>query len=132
MTVGLSNLVLRIFVGLSFAVHGYPKLFGKNRVQMRGMMGQMGISGNLFNAVGILEFFGGIFLVFGFLVPVASSLLALLMVGTTLLHVSKLRKPPVNSKFAGGYEIDTLLLASSLVLLLLGAGVFSLDQLIGI
>ncbi len=130
--IGLATLALRVFTGASFLSHGYPKLFGKNRAQNRGFMSQMGIPGGLFDAVGLLEFLGGIFLILGLLIPIASSLLAIEMLATTLLQISKLRKPPINSKYVGGYEIDTLLLASSVALFLLGAGLFSIDYLIGI
>jgi uncharacterized membrane protein YphA (DoxX/SURF4 family) len=73
---------------------------------------------------------GGIFIAIGFLTPLASGLLALLMVGTTLLHYTKLRKPPFNSKFRGDYEIDILYLAIMLAIFLLGPGMFSLDHIL--
>jgi putative oxidoreductase len=109
------------------ALHGYPKLFGSKRAQIREMIRKGGIPGLLFDLVGILEFVGGVFLVFGLLTTLASGLLALEMIGTTLLHVIKMRKPPVNSKFIGGYEVDVLFLAIYLAIFLLGPGAFSVD-----
>ena len=126
----LAVLGLRISGGVSMTLHGYPKLFGPKRAQTRGMFVQQGMSGGLFDLVAVLEFLGGIFLVFGLLTPIASGLLALEMVGTTALHYFKLRKPPVNSKFTGGYELDTLLLAIYLAIFLLGPGLFSIDYLL--
>jgi putative oxidoreductase len=127
LTSNLAIFGLRIFGGFSMALHGYPKLFGSKRAQIREMIRKGGIPGLLFDFVGILEFVGGVFLVFGLLTTLASGLLALEMIGTTLLHVIKMRKPPVNSKFIGGYEVDVLFLAIYLAIFLLGPGAFSVD-----
>src|SRR5579884_3125206 len=116
LTSNLAILGLRIFGGFSMALHGYPKLFGSKRAQIREMIRKGGIPGLLFDLVGILEFVGGVFLVFGLLTTLASGLLALEMI-----------KPPVNSKFIGGYEVDVLFLAIYLAIFLLGPGAFSVD-----
>ena len=112
------------------ANHGVPKLFGTARSQGRGMFVKGGMSGTLYDLVGILEFLGGIFVAVGFLTPLASGLLALQMVGTTLLQVTRLRKPPVNAKYRGGYELDILYLAIMLAIFLLGPGMFSIDNIL--
>jgi putative oxidoreductase len=73
----IALLVLRVFLGLIMVVHGMPKLMGPARQQMRANMSQLGIPAALFDLVGLLEFIGGLALIFGVLTRVASLLFAL-------------------------------------------------------
>ncbi len=118
-------LPLRIIVGAAFAVHGYPKL--ARRKETGAAMKGAGLPPGLTFAVGLLEFFGGLALLVGFLTPVAAGLLALEMVGTTVMVRTKFHKP-----FVGGYELDLIFFASALTLLLIGAGALSIDAWIGL
>ncbi len=76
---------------------------------------------------GFVEFVGGLALILGLLTPIVAALSALWMLSTTWFAISKLKK-----KFAGGYELDILLLLAALALALLGSGVYSIDHLLGL
>ncbi len=78
-------------------------------------------------AAALTEFVGGIALIIGFLTPLAALLIALEMVGTTLLSKFRMHK-----NFLLGYELDITYLAGALTLLLLGAGPLSIDAVLGI
>jgi len=121
----LAALPLRLVVGAAFAAHGYPKL-AKRRQTGEALKGA-GVPPRVTFVVGLLEFFGGIALLLGFLAPLAAGLLALEMVGTTIMQRSRFHRP-----FIGGYELDVLYLASVLSILFLGAGILSIDSLIGV
>lgn len=125
-------LVLRVLVGIIFAVHGAQKLFG-----WFGGYGLEG-TGQFFDSVGIhpgtlmallagsAEFFGGLVLVIGLLVrPAAAALAFAMLIAIIMVHWNK-------GFFAasGGYEYALALFAVSLSLLLSGAGRFSIDRAI--
>jgi len=139
--ISIASLVLRIFVGALFIVHGLPKLAGQWRKPMRDGMSQLGIPGLLFDLVGLLELLGGLALVIGFLTRIAAALLALEMIGTTILYITKLYKAPLPRGFAEpmfkatkgymfGWELDTVLLASCIAIVLIGPGIFSIDIIV--
>lgn len=139
--VSVAILILRVFVGALFIVHGAPKLYGPGRKQMRDSMKQLGIPGPLFDLVGLLEFLGGIALIIGFLTRIAASLLALEMLGTTILYLTKLYYAPIPRGFAEpmfratrgymfGWELDSILLASGLAIAIIGPGILSIDSLV--
>jgi putative oxidoreductase len=70
--------------------------------------------------VGLLEVIGGIALLLGVLTRIASILFIIEMIGSTI--VAKLPKG-----FVGGYEVDLLLMAISISLLLTGPGRISIE-----
>ncbi len=114
-------LFLRLGLAAVFMVHGYPKLFG-------GLAGtaqwfeSVGIKPGKFWAlvVGVVEFFGGVFLVIGlFVQPVA-----LLLVINMAVAIWKVK---FKMGFKNGYEFDLILLLMALALLILGGGAYSLD-----
>ncbi len=143
-------LIVRIALGFTMVVHGFPKLVGPARPHMRSGMAQLGIPPLLFDLVGLLELLGGIFLIAGFLTRIVAILFALQMVGTIALYLSVLGRlvpPPevlsqmvANSRrvmrgfIAGvsGWELDLLILAMALLLLTTGAGALSIDAFLGI
>jgi putative oxidoreductase len=124
--VGIASILLRVLLGGIFAVHGYPKLFTRRRQVQQAMAGA-GIPPNVTALAGILEFFGGLALIIGFLTPIVAGLFAIFMGSTTLLQRLKFHK-----SFAGGYELDVALLVAAVTLLILGAGTVSLDALLGL
>lgn len=79
--------------------------------------------------VASLELGGGVLLVVGLFVPWAALLLACSMVVATWTQRSKLGAP-----FGGGdvqgYELDVLMVAASVTLVLAGAGPLSLDAML--
>jgi len=125
--VSIAALLLRLVIGVTFIIHGYPKFSAQQRKQGGEWMKSMGLSSGFILFGAIIEFFGGIALVLGLFVRIIAPLFALWMLSTTWLSKAKMGK-----KFAGGYEIDVVLLVASLALAAIGAGVFSIDYLLGI
>jgi putative oxidoreductase len=122
--VSLGLVVLRVAVAAVFINHGRQKLFVYGFAGVTGAFTQMGVPlpGVMGPLIAILEFFGGIALLFGLLTRVVALGFVLDMLGAILLVQLK--------KGFSGFELEFLLLASSLALLLTGAGRFSVDALI--
>jgi putative oxidoreductase len=122
----VASLVLRLALGSIFIIHGYPKLkdLGKQTGQW---LKSIGFPAGLGLFAGIAEFFGGIAVIAGILTPIVAALFVLWTAALVWVSIAKIKK-----KFAGGYELDLLLFAFSLVLLAIGGGLFSVDHLIGI
>jgi putative oxidoreductase len=119
--------VARVVLGLLFIVHGWPKV--KNLKGTMKMIGGTGFPGGSTFALlfTLLEFFGGIALVIGLLTQVVAALIVLEMIATTIFAKSTMKK-----KFVGGYELDIIYLVLALLVLMLGAGAWSVDRLIGL
>lgn len=120
---------LRVVAGTIFIVHGIPKLFGPQPgiAGFTGWLRSMNVplAGVCGVVVPLLEFFGGIALILGFLTQAFALLLAVNMLVATLLKMTKMGK-----KFSGdgGWEFDFILLAAMLALLVGGSGPYSLDS----
>ncbi len=110
-------------------VHGYPKLTSM-REQTKGFMKSTGVPPAMAPLAGVLEFFGGLALLIGFLVPVVGALFAIFMLGTTFFAKRKLKRPFTGMQ--GGYELDVILLAGAVALVLVGGGPLSIDALLRI
>ena len=120
--------VLRIVVGIVFAVHGYEKLFVQTIPGVTGFFTQIGapLPGVTAPLVSVLEFAGGILLILGVLTPVVAALLAADMVGAIfLVHLAN-----GFSAMNGGYEYVLTLLAAAVALALAGSGAYALDRFI--
>ena len=125
-------LLLRLGLAFVFLLHGYPKLKarGKNAGQVvmnSEWLRDIGIPGGFVLFAGVVEFFGGIALLLGFLTPVVAVLFALWMVCTTWLSITRLHE-----KLVGGYELDVAFVIFALALAAIGGGKFSVDYLLGI
>ena len=126
-----SLFVLRLAVGTTFIVHGYPKLFPSGTAGFAGFLQNLGfpIPGTFAWIVSIVEFFGGMAMILGLLVRYVGALMTIEMVVT-----STKVKMAHGTGFVGargaGWELDFLLLAIALALLLAGAGAFSLDAVL--
>ena len=90
-------------------------------------MKSMGLPAGFILLGAVVEFFGGIAILLGILTQTIAGLFALWMLSTTWLSKVKMKK-----KFAGGYEIDVVLLLASLALAAIGGGALSIDHLLAI
>jgi putative oxidoreductase len=116
--------VLRVVLGILFVVHGWPKI--KNLRETQANFGAMGFKpGVLWGTIAaVLEFFGGLAIVFGILTQAA----ALFIAAEMLVAVGwKIKK---GQGFVGGYELDLVLFVAALALAALGGGAYALDFLI--
>lgn len=119
-------LVLRIFLGIIFVYHGVPKL------RMPGAMGKgMGWSSGSILFLGLVEFLSGLALILGFYSEIAALLVGIVMLGA-LFHKMFKWKIPFSAMDKMGWEFDLILLGAAVAILLLGAGAFSLDAIIGV
>jgi putative oxidoreductase len=115
---------LRIAVATIFIRHGAQKLFVFGFAGVTGAFTHMGVPlpGVMGPLIGLLEFFGGIALLLGFLTRVLAVGFVLDMLGAILLVQLK--------RGFSGYELEFLLLGSSVAFFLTGAGGFSIDALL--
>ncbi|TLZ85059.1 MAG: DoxX family protein [Methanobacteriota archaeon] len=122
----VAALVGRVALGALFLAHGWPKI--KDVKKPIGFVKGTGWPGGAAFALlfTLLEFFGGIALIIGFLAQIVAVLFVLEMTATTIFSKTKLKK-----KFILGYELDVAYAAFALVLAFLGPGAWSLDHLLG-
>jgi putative oxidoreductase len=123
-------LLVRVVIGGTLMIHGYPKM--KSSEQSVKWMKSMGIPGASAVLAGFLEFFGGLFLVIGLIVPIVAVLFAIQFTSITIMKKKKIKASYVDASGKPSYEIDILYLLFSIVLIALGAGAFSIDKLIGL
>jgi len=125
-------LAIRVPVGLSLVLHGYPKTKKEGLVGARGFTEKMmKVPAAAANVAAVLEFVGGLLLVVGFIVPVVALFFVLFFASITI--VKKTRMGGIY--FGQGkptYEIDVMYALVALVLLILGAGAISIDSLLGL
>jgi putative oxidoreductase len=115
---------LRVAVAAIFIRHGAQKLFVFGFAGVTGAFTHMGVPfpGVTGPFIGLLEFFGGIALVMGFL----TRLVAVGFVFDMLVAILLVK---LKGGFSG-YELEFLLCGSSVALFLTGAGRFSVDALL--
>jgi putative oxidoreductase len=123
-------LVTRIWVGANMMIHGYSKL--RNLKQAAKETKQsLGIPTGATYTATILEFFGGIFLIIGLIVPIVGLFFAIFMIANVIMKKKKMNASYIAPEKAS-YEIDITYLILSIVLIVLGAGAFSVDSVIEI
>lgn len=119
--------ILRVAVGAIFVAHGAQKLFTYGIAGTTGAFDQMGIplAGITAPLIVLLEFFGGLALIAGFLTRFISLALVLDMIGAiAFVHLS------AGFFMPKGYEFALMLLVASLGLTIAGSGAISVDSLI--
>lgn len=132
----IALLILRVSVGVIFAVHGWQKI-------QSGMEGVAGFFGGLsfFGAVPLpfplffaylitgIEFLGGIALILGVFTHWAGKLLSLVMLGA--ISLVKYRIGLIAPQGGGaGYELDLALLAGALAISWIGPGKYTIERLL--
>lgn len=116
-------LVLRVFFGIVFVVHGWPKIrnWGETARNFEAMGFRPGkVLGPL---VAIVEFFGGLLLLGGLYTQFIA---AIFVVQFAVILIWKMKE---GKNFVGGWEFDFILLGIAILLLVLGGGEFSLEHL---
>ena len=122
-------LVVRIWVGANMMIHGYSKL--RNMKQAAEETKQtLGIPVGATYTATILEFFGGLFLIIGLIVPIVGLLFAIFMIANVIMKKRKMNASYIDPGKAS-YEIDITYLIISIILIVLGSGALSVDSTIG-
>ena len=98
--------------------HGLPKF--ENIAGTQGFFGSIGLPPELALPIGLLEVIGGIFLIVGVLTRITAAFLIIDMIGAIVLV-------KIPDGFVGGYELESLLIAISVSLLLTGPGRLSIE-----
>jgi putative oxidoreductase len=117
----------RVFCGIVFIVHGTPKIM--NLEATTGMFEGMGFPGWMAVPIALLEFFGGILLVVGFLTRIlAATFIVEMIVAGIKVHLPHgFDVYHFGDPMARGYEYVLALVLLLLVVILLGAGPVSID-----
>lgn len=122
--------ILRVAMGIVFIAHGLQKL--NNGVDgFSGFLGSLGVPMPQLMGwvVTILEVGGGILLIIGLGTRIVALLLAIQMVFTIVLVRAEVG---LIGEQTTGAEVDVMLLAAGLALVLLGPGAAALDRIIGL
>ncbi len=120
-------LILRVGIGVMFIFHGFPKITGGPAMWTK-LGATMGIFGIEFLPVfwgfmsSFAEFFGGIFLIFGFFFRPICMLMAVNMIVASSMH---LNRGQGISGASHAVELGIVFLS----LILIGPGKYSLDEL---
>jgi len=112
---------LRSAIGVIFIVHG----IGKFNPGFADFLSNIGLPPEMQIPIALAELVPGILLVFGILSRLSASLLCIIMLGA-IFHV----KGAQSLTGDGGVELDLILLASSLVIMIAGPGRISLAHII--
>ena len=118
----VAHMGMRATIGVIFIVHGFGK-FGNPG--FGGWISSMGIPVEMQIPIALAEFIPGIFLIFGIFTRISSSLLSIVMLGAIFLV-----KGASSLTGEGGYELDLILLAVCLVIIVSGPGRISISHLI--
>ncbi|HUP02268.1 MAG TPA: DoxX family protein [Gemmatimonadota bacterium] len=116
----------RLFCGVVFLLHGTPKIFNLQATAV-WFADNAGVPGWLAVPVAILEFFGGILLIAGFVTRILSGVFILEMLGAALF----VHRAAGWDVFEGGYEYNIGLIILLLAVILLGPGPLSIDGRLG-
>ena len=122
-------LILRLVVGLTLAAHGLNKFFGGGRIPgTAGWFDSIGMKPGTLHAVvaAVTEIAAGLGLAAGLLTPIpAAGFVALMVVASWTVH-----RPHGFFSFNEGWEYNLVLATAAVVVAMLGAGRYSLDQLL--
>ena len=111
---------LRSAIGVIFIVHGFSKIGNEGFI---GWIGSMGIPPEMGIIIAMGELIPGILLIIGVLSRISASILSVIMLGA-IFHVKKAEALTGD----GAYELDLILLAACLVIIVMGPGRVSLSN----
>lgn len=117
-----ANWGLRTAVGVIFILHGYSKIGNEG---FAGWLPSLGIPAEMQMLIALAEVVPGILLIVGVLTRISASVLSVIMVGA-IFHV----KSAASITGDGGFELDLILLAASLVVIAAGPGRASLSHIV--
>ena len=126
--------ILRLVLGVVFFAHGAQKLLGwfggYGLTATVGAFTHMGMPAPLVYLIIATEFFGGLGLILGFLTRIPALGIGCLMVGAIfLVHMPNgFFMNWANNQKGEGIEYHLMAIAMAAVLLLRGAGAFSVDR----
>jgi putative oxidoreductase len=124
-------LLVRVWFGATLMIHGRPKLNKERRAQSIANFQAKGVPPIAVILGTVLEFFGGLFLVIGLIVPVAATFEAIYF--ASIIATKKTKDHAQYVAFGKpNYELEVAFVVVSIVLIFLGAGAFSLDGLVGL
>ena len=112
---------LRSAIGVIFIVHG----IGKFNPGFTNFLSNMGLPPEMQIPIALAELVPGILLIVGVFSRLSASLLSIIMLGA-IFHVKGVQSLTGD----GGIEIDLILLASSIVIMIAGPGRISLSHII--
>ncbi len=133
----IATAVLRLVLGVIFFAHGAQKMLGW--FGGYGFTGTMGFFTGVMHIPAILaflaiaaEFFGGLGLIFGFLTRIAAfGILANMIVAIAMVHGQfGFFMNWTGAQKGEGYEYHLLVLATTVLLMIRGAGAASVDRLL--
>ena len=116
----LGALIVRVVLGVIFAVHGIVK-FQDGISNTVGWFESIGLPGFLAYGVASVEIVGGLLLIIGLATRIVAGVFSLLLVGaiiTVKLAVG----------FVNGYEFDLALMAMATFLAMAGSELFAVDN----
>lgn len=134
----LAMLILRLFVGIIFIVHGWPKLNPNSPMKgpagFAGFLQQLGVPLPIFFAwvVALLETVGAVLFILGLGTRILAVGFAIDMLVATLVAKIRFMKIGFVGQQATGWEFDFLILGVSLALLITGSGALSLDGMMSL
>jgi putative oxidoreductase len=117
-------------MGANMMIHGYPKLKNIKRIAEETKQ-TLGIPIRATYTAAILEFFGGLFLIIGLIVPIVALFFAIFMIANVIMKRRKMNAAYISTSKAS-YEIDITYLIISITLIVLGVGALSIDSAIGL
>ncbi|SMO49156.1 DoxX family protein [Melghirimyces algeriensis] len=123
----IGALILRLFLGVTFFIHGLAKVQGglSNTV---GFFESIGIPGFMAYIVTFIELIGGIAMIVGLGTRIISILFALIMIGA--IGTVKFQAGFMGTGQASGYEFDLALLVISIHLMIVNRSMFALDHVL--
>lgn len=116
----ITHFGIRAAIGVIFIVHGS----GKFDPGFVGFLNQIGVPAEMQVLLALAEFVSGILLIAGVLTRISASILSIIMLGA-IFHV----KRAASLTGQGGYELDLLILAGVLFIIVAGPGRVSLSHI---